>query len=119
MLNDFKSFTTDLLSLSIEQLMSAFSLLFHCTNQLIFEVFNQECLFSTKTMTFISVGRDIIHTPFDRNKRIQECRDSSYFYNLSSYPLIPDDFKIEIDYNNNPLTELFGRITTILNILVR
>ncbi|SEV84933.1 hypothetical protein [[Clostridium] fimetarium] len=114
---DFKSFTVDVLSLSVEQLMAAFSLLFQNSNQLYFEVFSQECFFATKTMTFLSDGKDIILSPFNRDKRVQDCKDSSFFYNLTDYPLLPDDFMIEIDFINNPLTELFGRLSTILSLI--
>lgn len=114
---DFKSFSSDILNLSVEQIMSAFSLLFKKSNQLFFEVFNQKYFFATKTMTFLSESKDIISTPFNRKKRIDACKDSSYFYNVTSYPLLPDDFKIEIDFSNNPLTELFGRLTSMLSLI--
>ena len=53
---------------------------------------------------------------FRREKRIATCKETSYFYNLDVYELLPDDFKIEVSYEGNPLSELFQKITSLLSL---
>lgn len=58
----------------------------------------------------------MINTDFNRIQRIQDCKEVSYFYNFDIYEILPDDFKIMIDYETNPLTELFQKIMVLLAI---
>lgn len=113
----FEKFTEDLLSLSIEKAMTAFSLLYkEAKSFLIFDVFNSVPIFTTKTMFFIPYQNHIDIPDFNRVKRIEDCKGISYFYNFDRYEILPDDFKIEIDYDTNPLTGLFQKITLLLSI---
>lgn len=57
-----------------------------------------------------------ISMEFDREQRLQDCREVSYFYNQDIYELLPDDFKIIVDYNDNPFTSTFQKIETILSL---
>ena len=83
---------------------------------LIFDVYSSIPMFATKTMFFVPYGNGKITTDFDRIRRIQDCKEVSYFYNFDTYEILPDDFKITIDYANNPLTELFQKIMVVLSI---
>ncbi len=113
----FEHFTSDILSLSIENVMNAFSDLFkESSGYLIFDVYNDIPTFTTKTMFFISHNHNLITSDFDRNKRIEDCKEVSYFYNFDTYQILPDDFKIDINYINNPLTNLFQKMTVLLSI---
>lgn len=47
---------------------------------------------------------------------MESCKEASYFYNFDTYEVLPDDFKITINYESNPLTELFQKITMLLSI---
>ena len=47
---------------------------------------------------------------------MEECREVSYFYNFDIFEVLPDDFKITIDYENNPLREVFQKIMVLLSI---
>ena len=71
-------------------------------------------MFATKTMFFVPCENRTINTDFNRIQRIQDCKEVSYFYNFDIYEILPDDFKITIDYENNPLTELFQKIMVII-----
>ena len=53
-------------------------------------------------------GRSITFELFDS-------RENAYFYNQDNYELLPDDFKIEIGYEGNPLKDLFLKMETILS----
>lgn len=114
---NYDEFIKDILSLSIENVMLAFSnLLKHQLNYLIFDIYSTSTMFATKTMYFIPHGNRMIGIDFNRNQRIESCKEVSYFYNFDIYEIIPDDFKITIDYENNPLTSLFHQIMAILSI---
>ena len=113
----FNEFVKDILSLSIEEVMMSFSCLLKLSPDfLIFDVYSPITMFATKTMFFVPYGNGMITTDFDRIRRIQDCKDVSYFYNFDTYEILPDDFKITIDYANNPLTELFQKIMVVLSI---
>lgn len=113
----FYQFAKDLNSLSIEEALSAFSLLLNeSEGYIIFELFDNNNIFYTKTMFFTSAGNYEIKTEFYREKRLQDCRETSYFYNQDVYELLPDDFKIIVGYEGNPLTVLFWKLETILSL---
>ena len=113
----FDDFVDDILSLSVEEVMISFSrLLKLAPNFLVFDVYSPITMFATKTMFFVPCGNRTINTDFNRIQRIQDCKEVSYFYNFDIYEILPDDFKITIDYENNPLTGLFQRIKVLLSI---
>lgn len=113
----YEEFVKDILSLSIEEVMIAFSDLFKEAREcLVFDVFCKIPMFATKTMFFVPYKNSLVNLEFDRKKRIENCKEVSYFYNFDTYEILPDDFKIDIDYNNNPLSEIFRKITLILSI---
>lgn len=113
----FDEFVNDILSLSIEGVMMSFSSLLKLSSDyLVFDVYSPITMFATKTMFFVPCGNGMITTDFSRIRRIQDCKEVSYFYNFDTYEILPDDFKITIDYANNPLTELFQRIMVLLSI---
>lgn len=114
---DFGKFADDILSLSIGETLAAFSLLLQSNEYIFFELLNGEQSFMTKTMHFSPSNENINITGLCRKERIDNCKETSYFYNLSSYPLLPDDFKIQIDYDGNPLSELFKELTTLLSLI--
>lgn len=113
----FDEFAKDILTLTIEEVMIAFSgLLKQSPEFLVFDVYSPVTMFATKTMFFVPCGNGRINAEFNRKKRIEDCKEVSYFYNFDIYEVLPDDFKITIDYENNPLTELFQKIMVLLSI---
>lgn len=113
----FDDFVNDILSLPIEEVMMSFSSLLKLSpNFLVFDVYSPIAMFATKTMFFVPCENRTINTDFNRIQRIQDCKEVSYFYNFDIYEILPDDFKITIDYENNPLTELFQKIMVLLSI---
>ena len=114
----FEKFAEDLLALDIEEMISSFvELLKLIQDRIMFELFDQTQMFMTKTMFFLPHGSMSTNTGFERMKRLQRCRENSYFYNLDFHEVIPDDFKIEVDYEENPLRPIFDKITTLLSII--
>ena len=113
----FNEFVQDITSLSIEDVMIAFSsLLKQSPDFLVFDVYSPIAMFATKTMFFVPHGNGTVNIDFNRIQRIEACREVSYFYNFDTYEVLPDDFKMVIDYANNPLTELFEQIMVLLSI---
>ena len=113
----FEKFVEDMVRLPIEDALKSFALLFKEANgYIIFDLFDNTNVFYTKTMFFTSPKHSQITIEFDRNRRLQECRETSYFYNQDIYELLPDDFKIIIGYEGNPFAKLFQKLETILSL---
>lgn len=113
----FNDFVQDITSLSTEDVMIAFSsLLKQSPRFLVFDVYSPVTMFATRTMFFVPHGNDMVNIDFNRTQRIEECKEVSYFYNFDTYEILPDDFRITIDYENNPLRNLFQQIMVLLSI---
>lgn len=112
----FQKFCADLLSLSLSEVLLAFTTLFSEATHLYFEVFDQDIFFRTGTMAFSSSKHSIIWTLSNRKIMLDKCRDISCFYHQAMYPLLPEDFNVEVDYASNPLTPLFSQICTALSL---
>ncbi len=113
---NFKSFAEDILESDITQVMAGFSILMRNCNYLVFDLFDQNLFFTTTSMAFVSGNRTSFSSKLQRSKRLISCKETTYFYNVNDYNLLPDDFFIEINYEDNPLTDLFNRICTILSL---
>lgn len=111
----FNKFSEDITRLPVEEVLNIFSLfLKKVSNTIVFELFDNTNVFYTKSMYFLPVGNNEIHSTFNRRQRLLECRDVSCFYNQETYELLPDDFKIEVGYERNPFSELFLKLETFL-----
>ena len=114
---DYNEFINDILKLPIEKVLRAFSqLLKEAERFLIFDIFEQVTMFTTKTMCFLPHGCESVNCEFDRKQQIIKCKEASYFYNFDIYEVIPDDFKLQVCSPGNPLNELFDKIVTLLSI---
>lgn len=112
----YQRFADDLLELTIPEILDAFSDLYAGTNHLYFEVFDSEIFFRTGTMAFSSAEHTIDWKLSDRQAKLDICQTASSFYHQSTHPLLPEDFKIEVDFESNPLTVVFSKICTILSL---
>lgn len=115
---DYDSFSKDLLGLSTTEILSWFSDQLHTREFLIFEVFDAEVSFFTKTLAFISdQGCSIAHN-FERTKRLQICKETSYFYNMNAFEIVPEDFIVDgISKNGERFIDTFQKIATILSLI--
>ncbi|GIP18998.1 hypothetical protein J40TS1_46400 [Paenibacillus montaniterrae] len=113
----FSSFTSDLLAVSTLEAMSSFSHLLEDIDYLTFELLDQNYFFSTNTMAFVTPNGNVNRNSYSRSNRLNTCRDTSYFFNANDYKLLPEDFYFNINFDNNPLTPLFERISTILSLV--
>lgn len=113
---DFEKFSEDLNNLAIEDVMLAFAELYEERNFLEFEVFDREIFFRTGTMAFYSSRQRINWNISSRKEKLDKCREVSYFYHQSKYPLLPEDFYIEVDCENNLLSKVFSKISMVLSL---
>lgn len=115
----FEQFAEDLIRLPMEEALNAFSLILNeAEGYIVFDLFDNKNIFFTKTMFFIGANNQEVNIDFDREQRLQECRETSYFYNQDHYELLPDDFKIIVGYEGNPFVELFQKIESILSLCI-
>ena len=113
---DFSNFAQELSELSLDGLLTSFSAVLSESNQLMFEVFDKEILFKTKTMMFSS-SQEVVLDTFDRPHRINVCSETTHFYEQAIYQVLPDDFHIEINFEGNPSSEMFDKIIHILSLI--
>ncbi len=114
---NYTEFCKELLSLSIVEVLSTFSCLYSEASHLYFDLYSDDLLFKTSTILFSSTSQTVTWALQDRNTRLKKCREVSNFYNQSEYPLLPDDFQIEVNYSENPLSKLFSQLNTILSLV--
>ena len=112
----FEQFSKDLLKQPLLSVMRWFSSLFDKSDCLIFHVFDTNFSMSTGTMAFISDDNSKFAGNIHRESRLQSCRESSSFYNMNEFELIPDDFAIDgIENDSNVFRPLFDSLKTILS----
>lgn len=115
---DFDSFARNLLQRPTTEVMKWFSNLLKNKKSLLFEVFDYDISFSTRTIAFESSDIATFNPKVDRNHRINSCKENSCFYNMDSYEIIPDDFVIEgVIRAGDCFKTLFGKISTILSLV--
>lgn len=114
---NFDCFVNNILELTYDKVLLSFALLYESSNKLIFEVFNQPCFFKTKTMIFSSRESTKFDNNFERTKRLEDCKDVTYFFEMTKYPLLPDDFAIEVSGENDKLEHLFNKLSTVLSLI--
>lgn len=68
-------------------------------------------------MMFSSASQEVVLEPFDREHRINVCSETTHFYEQAIYQVLPDDFHIEINFEGNPLSEIFDKITHVLSLI--
>lgn len=112
----YQKFCTDLLSLSQSEVLLAFTGLYSEAAHLYFEVFDEDIFFKTGTMAFCSANHRISWELSNRKSMLDDCRNVSCFYHQTIYPLLPEDFNIEVDFAGNPLTHLFSQMCTALSL---
>lgn len=114
---NFEEFTKDILKKDTLENMKMFSYLLEDLDFLIFELYDSNILFSTKTLLFKNYLQSDVELKFNRMNKLNICNKASSFYNTTNYKLIPDDFKVEYDYVGNPLREIFEKIQTLLSLI--
>lgn len=112
----YQKFCADLLSLSPSEVLLAFTSLYSEATHLYFEVFDEDIFFKTGTMVFSSVNHSVSWELSNRKSVLDVCRNASCFYHQTIFPLLPEDFKIEVDFAGNPLTCLFSQMCTTLSM---
>lgn len=114
---DYDAFVRDLLLRPLQEIMRWFSLHLSGQEKLMFEIFDYEMSFSSRTMAFESSEDATFKSTVSRGQRLRACKDSACFYNMNVFEILPDDFIIQgVVRPNNRLQTLFGKIATILSL---
>ena len=112
---DFKELVRELTSLDLLQVMAEFNSILLDQNQIHFLLIGGGSSFSSQVLSFSSDENYTIDQ-IDRGQKLLRCQENSSFLNAAQFELLPDDFHLIQNYNDNPLTDLFERITTFLSI---
>lgn len=113
----YETFSDDLISRPINEIMRWFSSHLSAQESLIFEVFDYDISLSTRTIAFMSSKATTFIPSVNRISRLEDCKSNSSFYNMNLFELIPDDFIIQgVIQNDLRLQPLFNKIATILSI---
>ena len=68
-------------------------------------------------MLFSSAPQRVVFQNFDRKSRLNACSEGTHFYDQTRYQLLPDDFQIDIDFEGNPLSEIFMKLSNIFSLI--
>ena len=113
----YETFSDDLISRPVSEIMRWFSSHLSAQESLIFEVFDYDISLSTRTIAFMSSKAATFIPSVNRISRLEDCKSNSSFYNMNLFELIPDDFIIQgVIQNDLRLQPLFNKIATILSI---
>ncbi|HFU4105157.1 TPA: hypothetical protein ACGO7C_000648, partial [Streptococcus suis] len=116
----FESFQLKICSLPLLDVMQSISDYFHIIEDtLIFEVMHDNFYsFSTKHILFMEHGTDSPpECVANRKEKLSKVNLFSHFFNISSYTLLPEDFRIEKSVKKTKLIQLFEKISTLLSII--
>lgn len=115
---DFPSFSQDLTKRPPLEVLDWFTGCLRTQENLLFEVFDYDISFSTRTLAFQSGDNAAFIAKVDRRQRLSTCRESACFYNMNAFEVIPDDFIIEgVMKAGTCLKPLFGKLATILSLV--
>ena len=68
-------------------------------------------------MLFSSAPQKVVFKAFDRKHRLSTCSETTHFHDQVRYQLLPDDFQLDINFEGNPLSEIFNRLVNILSLV--
>ncbi|MDL0174677.1 hypothetical protein, partial [Clostridioides difficile] len=80
-------------------------------------LYDSNLLFWTNTMVFKNYNQNTPEIKFLRSNKIEICKQISSFYNVTDYELIPDDFEIISNSNNNIFEEIFSKLRTLMSMI--
>ncbi|MDY6698938.1 hypothetical protein SRC83_16855, partial [Clostridioides difficile] len=109
---NFEKFSNSILNKSNKEILGIFSDFLKNKEYLIFELYDSNLLFWTNTMVFKNYNQNTPEIKFLRSNKIEICKQISSFYNVTDYELIPDDFEIISNSNNNIFEEIFSKLRT-------
>ncbi|VIB43229.1 Uncharacterised protein [Clostridioides difficile] len=114
---NFEKFSNSILNKSNKEILGIFSGFLKNKEYLIFELYDSNLLFWTNTMVFKNYRQNTPEIKFLRKNKIEICKQISSFYNVTDYELIPDDFEIISNSNNNIFEEIFSKIRTLMSMI--
>lgn len=112
-----KDFNSYFLNLSMLEMLKFVEEDLRDENQIIFELFNSELFIATSSMVFRPAGSSSSVKCFDRKKKIDECHKNCYIFWKGQHLPIPEDFHVVIEGDENPFSDAFKKIETMLSLV--
>lgn len=114
---DLDIFSKTLEKLTISEAFVVFTRAFNSFGVINFLVFDLANLFGSQNINFISHTNSTVSIKNDRQLILEKIKTVSYYENISSHSLIPDDFKLEIESPNKTLNFLFDQFSKTLSVI--
>lgn len=114
---DFRSFKNEILNDGLIRVIDSFCNVLRRQPYLVFEMFDNNEQFGTRSILFRPVAPSRTTIEFNRLERLEQCKINSYFYNINEISLLPDDFHITSSYVGNPFENIFGILETIFSMV--
>lgn len=86
-------------------------------DQIVFEVLDSELFMATTSMVFRPYGSTSSVKSFDRKKKMEECHKNCYIFWTGQHLPIPEDFHVVMECDENPFSEVFRKIETMLSLV--
>ena len=99
------------------EILSIFNNILKNSDFLCFEILDKEITFSTKTMYFSNDVNIISSININREKLVANRNDIVNFNGELELKLLPYDFIFDKNYLDNPLTNIFLKLNTILSMI--
>lgn len=115
----FEDFANDLNSLLVIDFLKAISEIFSDSNQgIVFDMLDESKMFWSKSLKFIPHSQLQTNINLnDRNSYFEYAENNIFFRNFNDIRLLPIDFILESDYDNNLLTKKFDICATIMSLV--
>lgn len=113
----FNSFVDEIKKLNITEQLCTFGSLLNAQTNLVFDVYDSDVSLSTQSMLFKNAYQPLRIAEFNRLERLEKCKQTSCFYNIAEFPLLPEDFSLIVDYANNPLKNIFRKLKNMLSAI--
>lgn len=111
-----EQFTEFLCGQTMEESFRLFAELFNGKQHICFQVLNCDCCIHTSSIAFASDSLSWDNS-VSRETYIRNCNDSSVFLGRAQYPLVPQDFTVIEQINNNRLNRIKGLFDKLRNVL--
>ena len=112
----YEEFVHDILSNGLINLIDGLSGLIENAGYLLVYILDKNINWHTKTILFTNNLESSFNQLPNRDALIKERHNNAYFRSVCKAEVLPEDFSIVVDYENNPLRELFNNAKTLLSL---
>lgn len=114
---NWDQFSSDLMSVDDGKFLQTIDFYLKDRNYICFEVYDKKICWNTSTMFFCNSSSYVVEDTINRERIITNSKDVCNFDCSLNIALIPDDFIIKINFENNPFTERFMKMSTLFSLI--